>query len=304
MICEAPDHRRIVTDDGGRQLMMSRSDDQRPTARDPGLDLAQLRGLVSATSDLSLFAERIEEHLDAHEGYIAFSGGKDSLAVVDQARQVDPETPVVFFDSGLEYPETYTYIADLAEAWSLNLHVIKPRQTALEVLAASGTWDHDALTRPVSHLGKVLIEEPAARAHQLYGPGELWGVRAAESAGRRMAYARALQREIPGCDCATAQQRRRRHGGVIHRKDGTVAYGPIWDWSTEQVWEHIARGRLPVNPVYARLREIGAPEEFLRVSHVIDGGRLNTGRATWLRRGWPGLFDELAAVLPRLREFV
>lgn len=270
----------------------------------PGLDLTRLRGLRARNADQSLIASRIETHLDAYEGYVAFSGGKDSLVVVDLIRQVDPETPVVFFDSGLEYPETYTFIADLTETWSLNLHVVKPRQTALEVLAGSGLWDHDALTQPGPHLGDVLVEEPAARAHQLYGPGELWGVRSAESAGRRMAYARALQREVAGCDCTTSQQRRRRHGGVIHRQDGTVAYGPIWDWSSEEVWGHISRNKLPVNPVYDRLREIGAPEEFWRVSHIIDGGRLNTGRATWLRRGWPDLFDELATVLPRLREFV
>jgi len=57
--------------------------------------------------------------------------------------------------------------------------------------------------------------------------------------------------------------------------------------------------------VYAKLRYLGAPEHFLRVSHLLDGNRLEEGRVTWLRRGWPGLFDELARVLlPRLREFV
>jgi len=42
----------------------------------------------------------------------------------------------------------------------------------------------------------------------------------------------------------------------------------------------------------------------MRVSHVISGGQLEHGRASWLRRGWPGLFEELAVVLPRLREFL
>ena len=131
----------------------------------------------------------------------------------------------------------------------------------------------------------------------------MWGVRGGESAGRRIAYAKALAGLHCGC-CATPGQRRDRHGGVLHRVDGTVAYGPIWDWPTREVWAHIAREQLPLNPVYGILRRIGAPEDALRISHLIDGGRLENGRLTWLRRGWPDLFDELATLLPRIREFV
>ena len=43
---------------------------------------------------------------------------------------------------------------------------------------------------------------------------------------------------------------------------------------------------------------------MLRVSHMLDGNRLEEGRVTWLRRGWPDLFEDLTRVLPRLREFV
>jgi phosphoadenosine phosphosulfate reductase len=70
------------------------------------------------------------------------------------------------------------------------------------------------------------------------------------------------------------------------------------------VWGYIQRHGLPVNPVYAKLRRLGAPESALRVLAMIDGNGLELGRATWLRRGWPDLFDELARALPRLREFV
>lgn len=37
---------------------------------------------------------------------------------------------------------------------------------------------------------------------------------------------------------------------------------------------------------------------------VLDGSRLEHGRVTWLRRGWPDLFEDLAQLLPRIREFV
>ena len=78
----------------------------------------------------------------------------------------------------------------------------------------------------------------------------------------------------------------------------------MWDWKTAEIWGHIFRHHLPANPVYTKLEQLGAPERFLRVSAMLDGNLLAEGRVTWLRRGWPALFEELAAVLPRLREFV
>lgn len=270
-----------------------------------GLDVRALQGLRSSRRDLDLIRRRIRSHLDHHEGYVAFSGGKDSLVALDLVRQVAPDAPVAFFDSGLEFPETYTYLEQIAELWSLNLHVIPARMTTLEVLASNGGWDHRAPDQAAPDLHRVLIVEPAAAAHQAHGPGEIWGVRAQESRGRAAAYANAL-RATP-CTCTitcTSQQRRAHHGGLISRVDGTVAYGPVWDWRTDEIWGHISRRRLPVNPVYDKLRRLGAPEHFLRVSGMIDGTRLEEGRITWLRRGWPALFEELAVVLPRIREYV
>jgi phosphoadenosine phosphosulfate reductase len=72
----------------------------------------------------------------------------------------------------------------------------------------------------------------------------------------------------------------------------------------DDAWSYIYRHGLPVNPVYEKLRRFGAPESAQRVSAMIDANSLELGRGTWLRRGWPGLFEELARVLPRLREFV
>lgn len=62
------------------------------------------------------------------------------------ATQADPNVPVVFFDSGLEYPETYTYLAQLQDHLGLQLHHVHPRRSALQVLHDSGAWDHDAPT--------------------------------------------------------------------------------------------------------------------------------------------------------------
>lgn len=278
----------------------------------PGLDLDALRGLRGRLRPSHAPLDRIAAHLDTHDGYVAFSGGKDSAVVLHLARRVDPAVPVAWFDSGLEWPETRAYIEELATAWKLNLTIIPAEPTALEILQASGAWDHHAPAARVPRLGAVLVEQPAARAHEMFGAGELWGVRAEESGGRRRGYASRLRREIThachGC-CTTdptgrpTTEQRARHGGVIRRRDGTVAYGPIWDWSTEQVWQYLAAHGIPVNPVYRKLRQLGAPDTALRVASVLDGAHLEHGRVTWLRRGWPQLYLALEERLPRLAEF-
>lgn len=276
--------------------------------RIPGLDINQLQALRPPHPAADHLAPRIRTHLEAHDGYVAFSGGKDSLVALHLALQADPAVPVVFFDSGFEYPETYQYLRTVQDHFGITIDWIKARRTTLQVLVDSGDWDHNAPPPAAREsLHRILITDPAARAHSRHGEGEVWGVRAEESHGRRIRYKVALRQELDrncaGC-CGTHLERRRRHGGIIRRVDGTVAFGPIWDWTTDQVWGHIARHQLPVNPTYAKLRALGAPEHFLRISHLLDAQRLEQGRVTWLRRGWPDLFDDLAQVLPRIREYV
>lgn len=272
---------------------------------DPGLNVVALQGLRRSRRDVPGLRARIEAHLGAHDGYLAFSGGKDSLVVLDLVRQVDRGVPVVFFDSGLEFPETYQYLAQLAQMWGLNFQVIPPRLTALELLAGHGGWDHRGRGSATPGMHQVLITEPAAKAHAMFGAGELWGVRAQESRGRAAAYTNGLRAASCACEPrCDGRQRRARHGGRIARVDGTVVFGPVWDWKTDEIWGHISRHLLPVNPVYAKLRRLGAPEHFLRVSMMVEAHRLEEGRITWLRRGWPELFEELAVILPRLREYV
>ena len=48
---------------------------------------------------------RIRWWLNEFDGYVSFSGGKDSTVLLHVARQYDPDIPAVFVDTGLEFPE-------------------------------------------------------------------------------------------------------------------------------------------------------------------------------------------------------
>jgi hypothetical protein len=166
------------------------------TATPAGLDVHTLRGIAARRRGPMAYQQlldRIAEHLDEHDGFVSWSGGKDSTVVVDLARQVDPHVPVVFFDSGLQFPETIQYLEDLAEEWRLNYHVIAADPDLLTVLIAGGGFSHEAPDRRLrGQLADIMITGPATEAHRRYGRGSLWGVRAEESHGRRMLYRRGL----------------------------------------------------------------------------------------------------------------
>ncbi|UJL32209.1 phosphoadenosine phosphosulfate reductase family protein (plasmid) [Mycolicibacterium vanbaalenii] len=273
-----------------------------------GLDIHALRAIAARRRGPQAhrqLLDRIAEHLDEHDGYVSWSGGKDSTVVVDLARQVDPHVPVVFFDSGLQFPETIQYLEETAAAWQLDYHVITADPDLLTVLVAGGGFDHHAVDRRLrGQLADIMISGPAAEAHRRYGPGCLWGVRAEESHGRRMLYRRSLAAESLVRQHSSREDVRAQAGGLVRRVDGTTTYGPIWDWQRGHVFEYLAGRGIEPNPLYRKLADLGVPEAQIRVDSIIDASKLSNGHIAWLQKGWPDLFDRLTRALPRLREWV
>jgi 3'-phosphoadenosine 5'-phosphosulfate sulfotransferase (PAPS reductase)/FAD synthetase len=279
------------------------------TAGVDGLDMATLQKIRARRrrpAGYRQLLDRLAEHLDAHDGYVSWSGGKDSTVVVDLARQVDPNVPIVFFDTGLQFPETIRYLSDLATTWRLNYQVITAEPDLLTVLIAAGGFNHAGPDRRLpGRLADIMITGPAAEAHARYGRGSLWGVRAEESKARRQLYRSRLAVEAAAHPELSAPEARAAFGGVVRRKAGTVTYGPIWDWQQRQVFEYLAGRGIPPNPLYRKLAQLGVPAHRIRVDSVIDAGKLSNGHVGWLQKGWPALFDRLATAraLPRLREW-
>lgn len=87
---------------------------------------------------------------------------------------------------------------------------------------------------------------------------------------------------------------------MVRRADGTITYGPIWDWQRAQVFEYLAGRGIQPNPLYRKLAAIGVPEAQIRVDSIIDASKLSNGHIAWLQKGWPDLFDRLVWALPRI----
>lgn len=256
-----------------------------PLTDHPGLDAGAVAALLPSRarreeSALTLLKEHFTRQPD---GYVAWSGGKDSTAALHLALRLMPDVPVVWFDSGLEYPETRSYVELLSQQWELNLHIIKAEPDALTMLQRSGGWHHGDTATGGDDFHDALIAAPARQAHARFGPGEVSGLRSSESVGRRILLAKGQ--------------------GRYERKDGTVVVAPVWRWRDIDIESYLASNGIPPNPVYAKLVSLGAPPYAQRVGLVVDYNGAEAGRFTWLRVGWPDLWRELAETLPRLKEW-
>jgi 3'-phosphoadenosine 5'-phosphosulfate sulfotransferase (PAPS reductase)/FAD synthetase len=70
-------------------------------------ELQQLQGLPLELKVLKS-KQRIKEWYEHYNGdvYVSFSGGKDSTVLLRMVRELYPDVPAVFIDTGLEYPRS------------------------------------------------------------------------------------------------------------------------------------------------------------------------------------------------------
>jgi phosphoadenosine phosphosulfate reductase len=163
---------------------------------------------------------------------VAFSGGKDSTALLHLVRQQAPEKPLLFADTSVKFPETYQFMEDLRERWDLNLHTARNEWDA-------GQWEQDK----VACCYRLKVEPFNQLVTSL-------GLEAVFVAIRRDEHpARAKAQYYDNI------------GGVTHIEK--VEYDhmrvhPILDWTEEDVWAYIRENDLPYNPLYDQgYRSIG-----------------------------------------------
>ena len=97
-------------------------------------DLYQMQSLP-LKHKITMTKQRIRgwyEHWDGNV-YVAFSGGKDSTVLLDMVRQMYPDVPAVFVDTGLEYPEIREFVKTFD-----NVTWLKPKMNFRQVIEKYG----------------------------------------------------------------------------------------------------------------------------------------------------------------------
>ena len=84
---------------------------------------------------MMLTQARIMEYYQKLQGnvYVSFSGGKDSMVLLDIAREIYPDIPAVFSNTGLEYPEIQRFVKAHE-----NVEVVYPKMRFDEVISKYG----------------------------------------------------------------------------------------------------------------------------------------------------------------------
>lgn len=106
--------------------------------------LLQARQKLPLDDKINMSGRRIIEFYKHFEGdvYVAFSGGKDSTALLHLARQIYPDIPAKFVDTGLEFPEVREFVKTID-----NVEWIKPKYSFKKIIEA---WGYPVISKTVS----------------------------------------------------------------------------------------------------------------------------------------------------------
>ena len=143
------------------------------------------------------------------------------------ARELRPNLPVLFLDTGYHFAETYVYRDQIAAEWRLNLTNLLPARTVAEQEAEYGLLHQTAPDRCCG-LRKVEPLFAAVAGYKVW----LTGLRR-EQARSRTALEEAADFRLPS--------------GVTVRK-----LSPFADWTTKDVWQLCERFCIPLLPLYER----------------------------------------------------
>lgn len=92
-------------------------------------ELQQFQSL-SLNSKINITKQRIKDWYEYWDGnvFVSFSGGKDSTVLLTLVRELYPNVPGVFCDTGLEFPDLRNYIQKFD-----NIDIIRPSMTFKQV---------------------------------------------------------------------------------------------------------------------------------------------------------------------------
>lgn len=149
----------------------------------------------------------------------------EDVLLLHIVRELYPDIPVLFLDTGYHFAETYSYRDRIAAEWSLNLVNLVPENTVEQQEAEFGMLHQIAPDRCCA-LRKVQPLFTAVANYRVW----LTGLRR-EQARSRTTLEEAADFLLPA--------------GKVVRK-----LSPFADWSTRDIWQLCGHFRIPLLPLY------------------------------------------------------
>jgi phosphoadenosine phosphosulfate reductase len=151
----------------------------------------------------------------------------EDMVVVHLVREVMPDVPVIFLDTGYHFKETYEYRDQMAAVWHLNLVNVLPALTVAEQESQFGILNQTAPDRCCG-MRKV---GPLFASLERY---RVWftGLR------REQAKTRANLQAVDHFSLPTGKQLRK--------------ISPLADWTTRDVWHYAEHHGIALLPLYEK----------------------------------------------------
>lgn len=217
--------------------------------------------------------QRIREWYEAWGGqvYVSFSGGKDSTVLLHLVRQLYPEVPAVFCDTGLEFPEIREFVKS-----HNNVEWLKPTMTFKEVIESKGypvvskeqaqyinearhgapRKRHIRLTgtmpdtgEPTSfHISKkwlYLVGAPFEISEQCCKVMKMAPGRKYERATKRKPFVGTM-----ASDSRAREKRYIRYGGCNSFDQARPSSNPLGFWLESDVWDYLRTYNVPYCKIY------------------------------------------------------
>ncbi len=263
---------------------------QSPADPQPVYD--ELRARYRLRARLPVHQRRVEcargiiaEALLVGPACVMVSGGKDSVALLHLAREVDPALPAIFVDDGAQLPWTYDVIEALREMGHA-ITTIETEVTLPWMLRHVGMLGYDGPEKQPgdwhwtgAQFREVLVDEPARRVRDMGWPVQLLGLRAEESHARMM--------------------NRRVRGTIYGRANGTTIACPLSDWEGADVFAYVTGHDLPLSPIYLQPDDPG--RERRRTAAVLLTEAAMQGEWRRIRELLPAYWQEISREFPNMR---
>ena len=156
---------------------------------------------------------------------LSSSFGAQAAVCLHMVTTFKPDIPILLIDTGYLFPETYKFIDELTERFSLNLRVYRSHFSPAWQEARYGKlWEQgvDGINR-YNQLNKV---EPMKRAlAELGARGWIAGIRRTQTSSRK---------SIP----------------VLVRDGDCIKVHPIIDWTDRDVFQYLKKHDLPYHPLW------------------------------------------------------
>jgi phosphoadenosine phosphosulfate reductase len=183
---------------------------------------------LQSTDEKILAAERLVlQELTQQQQDICVTNSfqAEDMVVLHMVRQILPDVPVIFLDTGYHFDEVYEYRDRMSQAWSINLINLLPELTVPEQEAQFGILNQTDPSR-CCRLRKV---KPLFTALDRYN---VWftGLR------REQARSRAALQPIEDFALPTARTIRK--------------ISPLTEWTAKDVWGYARQHDIPLLPLY------------------------------------------------------